>query len=167
MSQKVYLHADGGTYALLVSGIAIKDDATGNWVDGVLYVGTEDEQIRATSLARWQERFTSVQYTGDDPAVLAMLRRANLSDSGFDFIRVFESWGEREANLTAVLLDLAIAATMHKCGAAQVNGEGEVTITSADLRDISERFEIEREEIANGWTLRVKRLDREIISDEG
>jgi hypothetical protein len=167
MKQTVYQHADGGSYALLVSGIAIKDDATGAWVDGVLYVGTEDEQIRATSLARWQERFTSYAYEGDDPAVLAMLKRANLADSGFDFIRVFESWGEREANLTAVLLDLAIAATMHKCGAAEKNGEGEITITTADLRDISQTYEIERSESPQGWTIKLTRLDREIISDEG
>lgn len=153
----VYTHADGGTYALLMGGVPIKDDATGDWLEGVLYVAAADEQIRATSLARWQERFTSSEYEGDDPDVLAMLRRANPGDSEWDFIRVFESWGEKEANLTAVLLDLAIAVTMLKCGAASTTGEGTLTVTTADLRDISEQYDIEREESASGWTIKISR----------
>ncbi len=161
---EVFTHADGGSYALLMDGIAIKDDSTAQWVDGVLYVSAEDQQIRATSLARWHERFLGAEYDGEDADVLAMLRRANPHDTGFDFIRVFESWGESEASLTAVLLDLAIAATMIKLGAATVEGKGELTITTADLRGISETYEVERVESASGWTIKIRRWDAEMIS---
>lgn len=152
----VYTHRDGGTYVLLMAGVAIKSDFSGKWEESVLYLSLEDDQIRGTSLARWQERFTSSEYEGDDAATLALLRRANPGDSEWDFIRVFESWGEKEANLTAVLLDLAIAATMVKCGAASVDGTGSLTITAADLRDISEDWTISREESAGGWTITIK-----------
>lgn len=147
----IYTHADGGIYALLMADVPIKDDATGEWLPGVLYIAAADQEIRATTLTRWQERFTSSEYEGDDPAVIAMLRRAHPNDTEFDFIRVFESWGEREANLTGVLLDLAIAATMVKLGSQG----GEIEITAADLRQIAERWDIERTESPSGWTIKI------------
>lgn len=149
----IYLHPEGGTYGLLMEGVPIKDDKTGDWLDGVLYVSAQDHQIRSTTVARWKDRFVQTVYEGDDPAVLAMLQRIRPGDSGFDFIRVFESWGEAEANLTGVLLDLAIAATMVKLG----SDGGELTVTAADLRNIAENYDIHREETPAGWTIKLNR----------
>lgn len=53
-------HADGGFYRLFATDIAGKDDATGDWVDGVLYQCVVDSKVRWTSRARFEERFTQV-----------------------------------------------------------------------------------------------------------
>lgn len=53
-------HADGGYYRLYATDIAGKDEATGDWVDGVLYQCVIDGKFRWTSRARFEDRFTVV-----------------------------------------------------------------------------------------------------------
>lgn len=53
-------HADGGYYRLYATDIAGKDEATGEWLDGVLYQCVLDSKMRWTSRTRWDDRFTTV-----------------------------------------------------------------------------------------------------------
>jgi len=160
--ENLYEHADGGFYCILSDAAPMKCPVTGDWLDGVIYMGT-DGVMRSTSRARWDERFAPVaEYAGDDEQVIMMVRRANPGNVDFDFLRVFEAWHESEMGITGHMLELAVAATMEKwVGAIGAESEletgFEVTITTEDLQRIVQTYEVERVPVPNGFTIRIKR----------
>lgn len=173
MSIKVnnlYEHADGGFYCLLSDSTPGKDRATGDWLDGVTYIGT-DGVMRWTDRARWDDRFAPVaDYAGDDEQVIMMVRRANPGNTDFDFLRVFESWHESEMSVTGHMLELAVAAVIQKYewpghlvdaparfGPADNPESVEITIMTEDLQRIVQTYEIERVPIPHGFVIRIKR----------
>jgi hypothetical protein len=151
----LYEHADGGFYCILSDAAPMKCPVTGDWLDGVIYMGT-DGVMRSTSRARWDERFSPVaEYAGDDEQVLMMVRRANPGDVDFDFLRVFESWHESEMGITGHMLELAVAATIlkmiEKLAPSEVSHQS-LTITTEDLQHVVQTYEIERVPIPHGFT---------------
>lgn len=160
----LYEHPDGGFYCILSDAAPMKCPVTGDWLDGVIYMGT-DGVMRSTSRARWDERFSPVaEYSGDDEQVLMMVRRANPGDVDFDFLRVFESWHESEMGITGHMLELAVAATMEKWAGAIdgmdifEKGEGfEITITTEDLQRVVQTYEVERVPQPHGFTFRMSK----------
>lgn len=167
--KNLYEHADGGFYCLLSDAVPMKCPVTGDWLDGVIYMGT-DETMRSTSRARWNERFLPVaDYNGDDEQVLMMVRRANPGNVDFDFLRVFESWHESEMGITGHMLELAVAAAVEKTvwpretnrisiqpGEAFDDHVGaELTISTEDLQRVVQTYEIERVPIPHGFTFRI------------
>lgn len=160
--ENLYEHADGGFYCILSDAAPMKCPVTGDWLDGVIYMGT-DGVMRSTSRARWDERFTPVaEYAGDDEQVIMMVRRANPGNVDFDFLRVFEAWHESEMGITGHMLELAVAATMEKwvgsIGAESELETGfEITITTEDLQRIVQTYEVERVPVSHGFTIRIKR----------
>lgn len=160
--ENLYEHADGGFYCILSDAAPMKCPVTGDWLDGVIYMGT-DGVMRSTSRARWDERFAPVaEYAGDDEQVIMMVRRANPGNVDFDFLRVFEAWHESEMGITGHMLELAVAATMEKwvgsIGAESELETGfEITITTEDLQRVVQTFEVERVPVPNGFTIRLKR----------
>lgn len=112
---------------------------------GVRGIGPDDEVPEKTRELAEQ----------DADAVIAALP----DNAGLDFIRVFESWGERETNLTSTMLDLAIAATLlHASEFPGTGDEMEIEITTADLRSVVEDWRIERTEKPGGWCLKLSRI---------
>lgn len=157
--ENLYEHADGGFYCLLSDAAPMKCPVTGDWLDGVIYMGT-DGIMRSTSRARWDERFSPVaEYAGDDEQVLMMVRRANPGNVDFDFLRVFESWHESEMGITGHMLELAVAAAMEKLCNWSVDdaNPAELTISTEDLQRVVQTYEIERVPIPHGFTFRVTR----------
>ena len=165
MSIKVnnlYEHADGGYYCILSDAAPMKCPVTGDWLDGVIYMGT-DGVMRSTSRARWDERFTPVaEYTGDDEQVLMMVRRANPGETSFDFLRVFESWHESEMGITGHMLELAVGATIDNFVrmlgtglSEELERIGGLTITTEDLQRVVQTYEIERVPVPHGFTFRI------------
>ena len=157
--ENLYEHADGGFYCILSDAAPMKCPVTGDWLDGVIYMGT-DGVMRSTSRARWDERFAPVaEYTGDDEQVLMMVRRANPGSMDFDFLRVFESWHESEMGITGHMLELAVAAAMEKLCNWSVDdaNPAELTISTEDLQRVVQTYEIERVPIPHGFTFRVTR----------
>lgn len=164
--ENLYEHADGGFYCILSDAAPYKDRTTGDWLDGVIYMGT-DGVMRSTTRERWDERFSPVaEYTGDDEQVLMMVRRANPGNVDFDFLRVFESWHESEMGITGHMLELAVVATMEKLAAEmnwrfedRVDTEAgfELTISTEDLQRVVQTYEVERVPIPHGFTFRVTR----------
>lgn len=167
----LYEHADGGFYCILSDAAPMKCPVTGNWLDGVIYMGT-DGVMRSTSRARWDERFSPVaEYTGDDEQVLMMVRRANPGSMDFDFLRVFESWHESEMSITGHMLELAVAAAVEKyewpgslfAAPSRIGPEGgppeqvEITIMTEDLQRVVQTYEIERVPIPHGFTFRMSK----------
>lgn len=164
--ENLYEHADGGFYCILSDAAPMKCPVTGDWLDGVIYMGT-DGVMRSTSRARWDERFAPVaEYNGGDEQVLMMVRRANPGSMDFDFLRVFESWHESEMSITGHMLELAVAAAVEKFAwrneppkklvwekdDLQVT---EITILTEDLQRIVQTYEIERVPIPHGFTFRM------------
>lgn len=156
----LYEHADGGFYCILSDAAPMKCPVTGDWLDGVIYMGT-DGVMRSTSRARWDERFAPVaEYTGDDEQVMMMVRRANPGNVDFDFLRVFESWHESEMGITGHMLELAVAAVMEKWGEAvgvPLDEGAELTILTEDLQRVVQTYEIERVPIPHGFTFRISK----------
>lgn len=173
MSIKVdnlYEHADDGFYCLLSDATPGKDDTTGDWREGVTYMGA-DGVMRWTSRTRWDDRFTPVaDYTGDDEQVLMMIRRANPGNLDFDFLRVFEAWHESEMSITGNMLELAVAAVIQKYewpghlvdAPSRYGKEGdpdyaEITIMTTDLQRVLENYDIERVPIPHGFTFKMSK----------
>lgn len=164
----LYEHADGGFYCILSDAAPMKCPVTGDWLDGVIYMGT-DGVMRSTSRARWDERFSPVaEYTGDDEQVLMMVRRANPGSMDFDFLRVFESWHESEMSITGHMLELAVAAAVEKFAwrnepPKKLDWDGnelrsaEITILTEDLQRVVQTYEIERVPIPHGFTFRMSK----------
>lgn len=159
----LYEHPDGGYYCLLSDANPGKDPTTGDWVPGVIYMGT-DGVMRWTSRSRWDERFTPVaEYTGDDEQVLMMVRRANPGEPSFDFLRVFESWHESEMGITGHMLELAVAVTVERFASlypalpdgVQDPDKLRFTIRTEDLQRIVQTYEIERVPIPHGFTFQI------------
>lgn len=151
----LYEHADGGFYCILSDATPGKDDATGEWREGVTYMGT-DGVMRWTSRARWDERFKPVaEYDGDDEQVLMMVRRANPGKMEFDFLRVFESWHESEMSITGHMLELAVAAAVEQLDPAVGERPVEITISTEDLQRVVQTYEIERVPIPHAFTFRI------------
>lgn len=162
----LYEHADGGFYCILSDTTPGKDPTTGDWLDGVTYMGT-DGVMRWTSRARWDERFNPVaEYSGDDEQVIMMVRRANPGNTDFDFLRVFESWHESEMGITGHMLELAVVATMERM-AAEMNwrlddrldlDEGfSLSISTEDLQRIVQSYEIARQAVPHGFVFRIRK----------
>lgn len=156
MSTKVenlYEHADGGFYCILSDAAPYKDRTTGDWLDGVIYMGT-DGVMRSTTRERWDERFSPVaDYDGDDEQVIMMVRRANPGNVDFDFLRVFESWHESEMGITGHMLELAVAAAMEKLIPEMADGKPTMlTITTEDLQRVVQTYEVERVPQPHGFT---------------
>ena len=169
--ENLYEHADGGFYCILSDAAPMKCPATGDWLDGVIYMGT-DGVMRSTSRARWDERFNPVaEYSGDDEQVLMMVRRANPGNVDFDFLRVFESWHESEMGITGHMLELAVVATVELAANSKIGYEiererpqdgfeiktAELTILTEDLQRIVQTYEIERVPIPHGFTFRISK----------
>lgn len=161
----LYEHADGGFYCILSDATPGKDDATGDWREGVTYMGT-DGVMRWTSRTRWDERFSPVaEYDGDDEQVIMMVRRANPGNTDFDFLRVFESWHESEMGITGHMLELAVAAVAEKFASLypalpdgmQDPNNMRLTISTEDLQRIVQTYEIERVPIPHGFTFRISK----------
>lgn len=151
--ENLYEHADGGFYCILSDAAPYKDRTTGDWLDGVIYMGT-DGVMRSTTRERWDERFSPVaEYTGDDEQVLMMVRRANPGNVDFDFLRVFESWHESEMGITGHMLELAVAAAMEKLIPEMADGKPTLlTITTEDLQRVVQTYEVERVPQPHGFT---------------
>lgn len=156
--ENLYEHADGGFYCILSDAAPMKCPVTGDWLDGVIYMGT-DGVMRSTSRARWDERFSPVaDYAGDDEQVLMMVRRANPGNVDFDFLRVFESWHESEMGITGHMLELAVAAAMEKLIPEMADGKPtSLTITTEDLQRVVQTYEIERVPEPHGFTFFVRK----------
>ena len=157
--ENLYEHADGGFYCILSDAAPYKDRTTGDWLDGVIYMGT-DGVMRSTTRERWDKRFSPVaEYAGDDEQVLMMVRRANPGNVDFDFLRVFESWHESEMGITGHMLELAVAAAMEQLCNWSVDdaNPAELTISTEDLQRVVQTYEIERVPIPHGFTFRVTR----------
>lgn len=167
----LYLHADGGYYCLLSDDAALKNPGgEGAWIDAVIYTGV-DQKMRSTTKVRWEARFEPVaEYTGDDEAVMSMIRRCNPGNTDFDFIRVFESWHESEMNITASMLELAVAATVEQftwsdrpSGRKNIIFEGkrpavvELTIKTEDLQRVLQNYEITKTAIPHGFTFAIRK----------
>lgn len=160
--ENLYEHADGGFYCLLSANTPMKHPDSGDWLDGVTYMGT-DGIMRSTSRARWDERFSPVaEYAGDDEQVLMMVRRANPGNVDFDFLRVFESWHESEMGITGHMLELAVAAAMEKLCNWSIDdtAPAELTISTEDLQRVVQTYDIERVPIPHGFTFRVSRTPK-------
>ena len=156
----LYQHVDGDFYCLLSEDAPLKCPVSEDWLPGVIYTGT-DNRMRSTSLLRWKDRFDPVaEYTGEDEAVLSMIRRTNPGSTDFDFIRVFESWHESEVNLTGQMLELAVAAVMEKWGDAlgvPMSDGMSLTITTEDLQRVAQNYEIERVPEPHGFTFKIRK----------
>lgn len=159
----LYEHADGGFYCILSDATPGKDDATGEWREGVTYMGT-DGVMRWTSRVRWDQRFSPVaEYDGDDEQVLMMVRRANPGKMEFDFLRVFESWHESEMSITGHMLELAVAVVVERFATlypalpdgVQDPTNMRFTISTEDLQRIVQTYEIERVPIPHAFTFRI------------
>lgn len=162
----LYSHPDGGFYCLLIPDAPMKHPDTGDWLRGVIYIGT-DGQARSTTQVRWDERFTQVpSYDGEDEDVLSMIRRANPGDSDLDFVRVFESWHESEINITGNMLELAVAVALVKWQNS-VNpgwdtemgqpGKTALTITTEDLQQVLQNYDISRTAEPHGFKFEVRK----------
>lgn len=158
MIDNLYKHADGDFYCLLSENAPLKHPDSGDWMAGVIYIGT-DQQMRSTTWDRWLERFAKVDsYTGTDEDVLNMIRRANPGSQDFDFIRTFESWHESEANITSMMLELAVAATIVKY---RPDSKMEsITLKTEDLQHINLNYEIAKEAIPHGFIFTIHDLTR-------
>jgi len=159
----LFLHSDGGYYCLLNADAPLKHPDSGEWCKGVIYMGI-DGQMRSTTLHRWATRFEPVaDYTGDDEAVLRMIRRANPGSVDLDFVRIFESWHESEMNITGQMLELAVGATILDMmdGFARAGLEAgepyELTITTEDLQQVVQNYEIERVPEPHGFKFVVRK----------
>lgn len=163
--ENLYEHADGGIYCLLSEDAPYKDNATGDWLDGVIYMST-DGRMRSTTRGRWVERFTQIPYyDGEDEAVINMIRRCNPGDLDLDFMRIFESWHKSEMDITGHMLELAVGATLERASSvwwvesnaprveriwdktdpANPRHIGiELTIRTEDLQRVAQNYEIER-----------------------
>lgn len=155
MIDNLYRHADGDYYCLLSDDADMKHPETGEWCAGVIYTGT-DGRMRSTVTGRWDVRFEKVaEYTGDDEAVMNMIRRCNPGNTDFDFVRVFESWHESEINITAHMLELAVGVCVEQMRVPP--GPGEITIRTEDLQRVLQTYDIERVPIPHGFTIRLSR----------
>lgn len=145
----LYRHEDGGLYCLMIPDAPMKHPDNGEWIPGVIYLG-KDGQVRSTSRARWDDRFTQVSAIHEDKLdadEMAMVRRSNPGDSDLDFIRVFESWHESEINITGNMLELAVAATIKQLAPSLLVDSPEgtsLTIQTSDLQDVLQNYEVER-----------------------
>lgn len=170
MSIKVdnlFQHADGGYYCLITLDGALKEPADeGVWYTAAIYTGT-DRKLRSTTERRWNKRFSPVaEYTGDDESVIRMIRRTNPGSIDFDFLRVFDSWHQTEMAVTGHALELAVASTVVKL-AAMMNwnlndrldmAEGlSLDITTEDLQNVLQGYEIERVPIENGFRFEMRK----------
>ena len=158
--KNLYQHADDGYYCLLSDDAPMKCPVSGDWLPGVIYMGT-DGKMRSTTQKRWKDRFDPVAaYYGDDEAVKAMIRRANPGESDFNFIRVFESWSEHEMNMTGHMIELAVGAAMEKWAEAigvPITDGFALTITTEDLQRVVQNYEIERIPEPHGFTFRMSK----------
>lgn len=157
----LYRHADGGLYCLLSADTPMKCPATGEWLDGVTYLGYNG-RMRSTTRARWDDRFSPVAEIREDELTeeeLAMIRRANPGDLDLDWRKVFESWHEVETGINGHALELAIAAVMERTANWPIDPQEpvEITIQSSDLQRVLENFEIERVPVQHGFTIRLTR----------
>lgn len=106
-ADNLYSHPDGGLYCLVIDDAPMKCPVTGDWLDGLIYIGT-DGRMRSTTKARWAERFSPVaEYHGCDEAAMAMIRRTNAEP--FDLGDVMTAWHESEVQVTAEMLKLMAA----------------------------------------------------------
>lgn len=156
----LYEHADGGFYCILSDAAPMKCPVSGDWLDGVIYMGT-DGVMRSTSRARWDDRFSPVaEYAGDDEQVLMMVRRANPGEVNFDFLRVFESWHESEMGITGHMLELAVGVVAERFASlypalpegVQDPDNMRLTITTEDLQRFVQTYEVERIPQPHGFT---------------
>lgn len=163
--ENLYEHADGGFYCILSDAAPMKCPVTGDWLDGVIYMGT-DGVMRSTSRARWDERFSPVaEYAGDDEQVLMMVRRANPGNVDFDFLRVFESWHESEMGITGHMLELAVAVAVERFASVypalpegvQNPDNMRFAISTEDLQRIVQTYEIEREAVPHGFVFHIRK----------
>jgi len=167
--ENLYEHADGGFYCILSDAAPMKCPVTGDWLDGVIYMGT-DGVMRSTSRTRWDERFSPVaEYAGDDEQVIMMVRRANPGNVDFDFLRVFESWHESEMGITGHMLELAVAAAtevfMEALSGSRDPARLEfpedesvhLTIRTEDLQRVVQTYEIERVPQPHGFTFVIRK----------
>lgn len=165
----LYEHADGGFYCLLSDDAPMKNPADDEWLPGVIYTGT-DGKMRSTTTVRWKRRFKPVaDYAGDDIEVLNMIRRCNPGNADFDFIRVFESWHEAEAGITAAMLEMAVGACIEAFvwGGAerevQMGADGEtalnasILLKTADLDRVLHNYDVEREAVPHGFRITVRK----------
>lgn len=161
----LYEHADGGFYCILSDTTPGKDPTTGEWLDGVTYMGT-DGVMRWTSRARWDERFNPVaEYSGDDEQVIMMVRRANPGNTDFDFLRVFESWHESEMGITGHMLELAVAVVVERFASlypalpegVQNPDDMRFAISTEDLQRIVQSYEITRQAVPHGFVFHIRK----------
>lgn len=162
----LFHHADGGYYCLLSDDAPLKNPATGDWLEGVIYIGI-DGKMRSTTQDRWADRFVHVPvYEGDNTQVLDMIRRCNPgSESGFDFMTIFESWQANEISVTGSMLELAVAAVLVNLVIDPSEGDvnaASITITTEELQRIAQNYEIFRVPLMHGFDFQVRRS--EIIS---
>lgn len=161
----LYRHADDGLYCLLSDDVPIKCPETGNWVDGVVYLAA-DGRMRATSVDRWNDRFTAVTEIAEDKLTeeqMAMVRRANPGSLDFDFVQSMESWHESEMSITGQMLELAVAVVVERFAklypalpeGTQNPDDMTFTITTEDTQRVLQTYDIERVPVPNGFTFRL------------
>ncbi len=167
--ENLFEHADGGFYCLLVLDAPMKHPSTGEWIDGVVYMGS-DGKVRSTSLERFAERFTKIdKYEGDDPEVEAMIRRCN-PESDFAMEDVWASWHEAESKQTYAIVELAVASTLIAHG---WNDSGlirslewddkklissSIELTQSDMARILATYDVETTPVADGYRFKVSKI---------
>lgn len=157
----LYLHADGGHYCLLAPEAPMKHPTTGEWIPGVVYTGA-DGLMRSTSRERWDERFSPVAAIAEEDlneTEMEMVRRCNPGvESGLDFTHTLESWHDSEVGITGHMLELAVAVTALRFGGLDLTKpevEMAFTITTKDLQEVVQNYEIERIPEAHGFRFKI------------
>lgn len=112
--------------------------------------GEATEALKRAFLPYIEDLTMLAKMVKDDPRV------------ALDFINVFESWGTREASLTATVIDLVIAACMVKMSPGEIppGKSSEIVITSAELRSLVEQYDIERTEEAGTWKIKLTKIPK-------
>lgn len=159
----LYEHPEHGLFCLMVEDTDLRSPHSGAWHDAVIYVGP-DGKMHTTTKDHWVRKFTQIPYySGDDEAVISMIRRTNPGDSDLDFIRIFESWSEAEMDLTGHMLELAVGATILKLFFDKQTEDGahdprfSLTISTEDLQRVAQNWEIRRVPQAHSFTFEMEK----------
>lgn len=112
----------------------------------------------------WYEKIEEIAVADLNEEELKMVRRANPGDPDMDFIKVFESWGESEMNMTGHMLELAVGSTMmliiEAMGWPETLPPDEgfsLTIKTDDMQRFLQNYEVSKLALPHGFTYEIKK----------